>query len=460
MVSPVHADHDPLHAEIHALVTASLRGELTPVQWARLEHLVTSNATACQVYVAYMRDTATIEHWTTRLRSASPPMAQPVVPRSEPLPQVQFDAQPTARRRRPVANPFTALVACAAILAIALGSWLIITLQNAPGGPDNLVTSSVRLSAMDQCVWSGKAPQVEENIVGQRLTLDDGLAELVWESGHRAILQGPCSVEPQGDDVLIVHSGTLTLSMADGADGFRVVTPGLTFVDRGTEFGIRARDDQTTELHVFEGAVEATRTEANVNKSSLPWTIPAGSAAQWTGPTVSYQPLELDATGFVRSMPQPGLLGEYFDDEHLTEFVMERVDPQIDFGGEDWSLAPQGTAVQPDGKYSDRWTGFVHIPTEGAWTFITTSNDGVRLWIDDQLVINQWSKHVEAEHRKTVKLKPGWRPIRLEHFQQDLDAVIRLEYSSEQVPRQVIPSHKLSVTDPATGQRHPLARSR
>jgi hypothetical protein len=460
MVSPVHADHDPLHAEIHALVTASLRGELTPSQWARLEHLVTSNATACQVYVAYIQDTATIERWATRLRPVSPPMARPVVPRSEPAPQVPFEVQPTSRRRRQATSQLTWFVACAAILAIALGSWLIVTLRNPPGVPDEIVTSSVRLSAMDQCVWASDAPQIQENVVGQRLTLDGGLAELVWESGHRAILQGPCSVEPRDGEVLIVHSGTLTLAMADGADGFRVVTPGLTFVDRGTEFGIRAQDGQVTELHVFEGIIEATRNKTNDNNTLSPWTIQAGAAAQWTGPSASYQPLELDRTGFVRSMPQPGLLGEYFNDEHLTEFVMERVDSQIDFGGEDWNLAPHGTTVLPDGNYSERWTGYVRIPAEGDWTFITTSNDGVRLWIDDRLVIDQWTTHVEAEHRRTLRLKPGWRPIRLEHFQRDLDAVICLEYSSRHVPRQVIPTRQLSVTHPATGERHPMAEAR
>jgi len=147
----------------------------------------------------------------------------------------------------------------------------------------------------------------------------------------------------------------------------------------------------------------------------------------------------------------PGLLGEYYDAKNPPlngEAATTRVDPTVDFV---WSGdAPDGTAVFADDAYSERFTGWVKIDASGTWTFTTTSNDGVRLWVDDVLVIEDWTTHgAQNDTANVVFTTSGWFPIRLEHFNDGGSATIRLFFQGPSQPKVIIPSTHLSSTDPA-----------
>ncbi len=143
------------------------------------------------------------------------------------------------------------------------------------------------------------------------------------------------------------------------------------------------------------------------------------------------------------SAAQGGLRGDYFDAPTPpapgapADFT--RVDPTIDFV---WTMdAPEGTTIQPDDVYSERWTGWVYVGAAGNWTFYTTSNDGTRLWIDDVLVIDDWSPHFTQETSGTIALSvAGWHRVRLEHYNAGGTAVMRLAFEGPGQPRVVIPA--------------------
>ena len=145
-----------------------------------------------------------------------------------------------------------------------------------------------------------------------------------------------------------------------------------------------------------------------------------------------------------------GLLGEYFNEIDLTSLADTRVDPVVNFP-QDWGAAPPGTAVIADDNYSERWTGFVNIEQAGDWTFYTTSNDGVRLWVNDVQVITNWNQHVVTEDSAVVNLSAGWYPLRLEHFQQDGTAEITLSFSGPGQAKTIIPSTHLNTENPQGG---------
>ena len=64
-----------------------------------------------------------------------------------------------------------------------------------------------------------------------------------------------------------------------------------------------------------------------------------------------------------------------------------------------------------------RWTGYVRVPADGVWTFRLTSDDGSRLWIGDQLLVDGDGPHAAAERSGPVALRAGWHPIRVDYFQ-------------------------------------------
>ena len=105
--------------------------------------------------------------------------------------------------------------------------------------------------------------------------------------------------------------------------------------------------------------------------------------------------------------------------------------------------------VAADDNYSIRWTGWVLVDQPGAWQFKTLSNDGVRLWVDDVQLIDNWDQHTVQTDTATRNLTVGWHPIRLEYFQQDGAAHIELRYSGPGRSEVIIPQSHLSSTSPS-----------
>ena len=143
--------------------------------------------------------------------------------------------------------------------------------------------------------------------------------------------------------------------------------------------------------------------------------------------------------------PVNGLRAEYFDDPAFTVPKLERVDPIVDFRWESGSPAP---ALDVN-TFSARWTGSVVPRYSETYTFYTQSNDGVRLWVDGKLLIDDWTIHSTTENRGTVTLQAGRAyALRMEFFEQTGLAVIRLHWSSPSQRKQIIPQEQLRPTPP------------
>jgi beta-glucanase (GH16 family) len=135
-----------------------------------------------------------------------------------------------------------------------------------------------------------------------------------------------------------------------------------------------------------------------------------------------------------------GLAATYFDDPEFAGLTTQRVDPNVAF---DWQSASPAEGIEPY-LYSVRWTGQVKAEQSETYTFHTTSNDGVRLWVDGRLIIDNWTSHAATHDTGTIDLEAGRKyDVRLEYFQRLGAAVIKLEWSSPSTPRQVIPTDRL-----------------
>ncbi len=124
-----------------------------------------------------------------------------------------------------------------------------------------------------------------------------------------------------------------------------------------------------------------------------------------------------------------GLRGEYFDNFDLKgDPVVVRVDSQVDF---DWSYVAPVPTLALD-KYSVRWTGTL-IPDRTVDGHVgTTSDDGVRLWIDRELMIDEWYDHAPAISSRPIRLEAGrLYDIRLEYYQRWGAAVASLGWNVE-----------------------------
>jgi len=93
-----------------------------------------------------------------------------------------------------------------------------------------------------------------------------------------------------------------------------------------------------------------------------------------------------------------------------------------------------------DDSFSIRWSGKLKVPFEDTYTFYTISDDGVRLWIDEKLIINNWTDHPSTENRGNVNLAKGGHDIKLEFYENRGEAAIKLFWSSSKFPRSIISS--------------------
>ncbi|MEM1228716.1 MAG: PA14 domain-containing protein [Planctomycetota bacterium] len=104
---------------------------------------------------------------------------------------------------------------------------------------------------------------------------------------------------------------------------------------------------------------------------------------------------------------------------------LERLEPTVDH---DWGLGgPQG--VQDDHFWA-YWTGEVFFPTAEEYTFRVFADDGVRLWIDEELIIDAWQPQRQEIVGTFTPSSSGARNIRLEYFEKTGAATIQLGWVS------------------------------
>ena len=96
-----------------------------------------------------------------------------------------------------------------------------------------------------------------------------------------------------------------------------------------------------------------------------------------------------------------------------------RLDPFLDY---QW-FRPRLTGF-PAERYAVTAAGEVNLP-EGAYELVAISDDGIRVWVDEVLVIDNWSLHESVVDR--VRIAAGRRRVRVEYFQVGGWAELRVE---------------------------------
>lgn len=94
-----------------------------------------------------------------------------------------------------------------------------------------------------------------------------------------------------------------------------------------------------------------------------------------------------------------------------------------------------------------RFTGELEVPKEEAYTFYMIGDDGFRLYIDDELVIDFWCQDWDKEQKsEPITLTEGRHDIRVEYLQGWGGAYVKLEWESASTPREVVPESALYQT--------------
>jgi len=104
----------------------------------------------------------------------------------------------------------------------------------------------------------------------------------------------------------------------------------------------------------------------------------------------------------------------YFGNTALTgNAVLIRAESDLNH---DWGSGSPDAQVPAD-SFSARWTKYIDV-FAGTYTFSATTDDGVRLWVNGQLIIDQWTVHPATTYTTDIYLPSGHHLVKVEYFEQ------------------------------------------
>jgi hypothetical protein len=230
-------------------------------------------------------------------------------------------------------------------------------------------------------------------------------AELTWAPGFDASSHD-------------VYFGTDETAVADGAGG--------TFKgNQGNDSYIpdALAPDTTYYWRVDEIDTSDTKHTGQVWSFTTLGTVPAGAG--------------LKAEYYIWSGTGPPAQAVAFSTLQLT-----RIDPTVDFN---WGDPGSPDASLGENNFAARWTGEIETPVTTGYTFSTNTDDGVRVWVDNQLIIENWTDHSATVNTSDpIELSAGRHSIRMEYYENTGGAVAQLYWESPCFEREIIPAIALS----------------
>jgi hypothetical protein len=193
---------------------------------------------------------------------------------------------------------------------------------------------------------------------------------------------------------------------------------------------------------------------------TLDGSTPTTNGLHYTGPFVITNSLSVKArafqTGAVNSQVTAatfiisrdvgagtGLTGEYFTGQSATfnnPPTLVRTDATINF---DWTTVPPDPLINGT-LFTVRWTGSVQPLFNETYTFYANTSDGALLWVNGQLLVNEWNPQSATEWRGSIPLTAGRRySLALEYFENSGSPSAQLAWSSPSTVKSIIPQSQL-----------------
>ena len=120
---------------------------------------------------------------------------------------------------------------------------------------------------------------------------------------------------------------------------------------------------------------------------------------------------------------QHGLKADYFDGANFDRYVASEYVSKID---QSWYDIPPVPGIDPH-RCSIRWTGKLVTDETGTYSFSARVDDGIRVWIDKELIIDQWGLNDLGQFKGTTKLVADQEyDLKVEYFNGMVEGEVRL----------------------------------
>jgi beta-glucosidase len=135
-------------------------------------------------------------------------------------------------------------------------------------------------------------------------------------------------------------------------------------------------------------------------------------------------PISADLLSPPNDPEKKGLLGEYFANIELRgEPAVRRIDSTVNFN---WGAGSPAPGIGVD-SFSVRWTGSIRATESGTFEIAVATDDGVRFYVDNQLLIDNWTDHGEEARSVNYTMEAGKSyDIKMEYYENQGGAAARL----------------------------------
>ena len=217
-------------------------------------------------------------------------------------------------------------------------------------------------------------------------------------------------IQPVGTGV-IAQDGTLLITFDYPTDVRWAELTGVDIVVQSSTTG----GYTTTSVGVELPAATVTPT---ATLTPTPTATPVPSTSTPVPPTATPTRIPPTATPLVIT----DWRGEYFAGTQLLGAPLVRNDVDVNFS---WGRAAPWQGL-PDDNFSARWTRSLLFDAQ-TYRFTLRADDGVRLWIDGALVVDEWHMAAPAAFSREMALAAGWHAVRIEYYEASGDAYVQFK---------------------------------
>ncbi|QDS89928.1 FecR protein [Rosistilla ulvae] len=253
------SDRPPIdNDEIRQLINALLDDSIDDKSFERLDHCIATNPDARQLYLDYLQIHQELpdllEHADTDQLASGQCVLNPACD------DLVFSPQTAAATTRmPAMLAAAILVPISLVVGIYVGTFTSMPVATNEVASDQVaVASEAHFVSLAHARFFGELPpQIGASpTLSRDYLLLQGMVELGFPNGATAVIQGPASFRVEGNELLALDIGQCSVHAPPGAEGFKVETPSLSIVDRGTRFSVNVSQASETDVQVLEGAAD------------------------------------------------------------------------------------------------------------------------------------------------------------------------------------------------------------
>jgi uncharacterized protein (DUF1800 family) len=281
-------------------------------------------------------------------------------------------------------------------------------------------------------------------------------AQLSLENMVSITAADPTAVQPAVGE-MATSFGMFTVTR--GGFPLNEITVNLGLGGPGAGFAVEGVDHEVLTRPVTLPAGASSQTITLTPKANTNRVVPVVASMKvqaGSGYTISYAS---NATVVIYPSTTPkgtGLTAQYYTNSsstysnpvnlNPTNLLVTRIDPVVDFVAGVTNTSP----ITNGGRYTVRWTGQVQPQYSETYFFETRTDDGLKLWVNDVLVIDRWSAGSPSTATGTIALQADVRyNLKMEYYVSSGVPQARLSWYSESQPRQVVPTERLYPTNAA-----------